>query len=140
MEKMEIRSEQKTKILTLRKTLGKLWKPLVGVNICAIGFVAVFPIVELNVNCPPALTSPYWNTLCLQTKTLLWHSVYELSLRVADDYPPMIWENDGFDRTLNNVKNLFIALEILVAYKIASKLKQKKYQEHSSNSYSSDTI
>lgn len=137
---MEIISETKRTILTLRKTLGKLWKPLVGVNICAIGFVAVFPIVELNVNCPPAITSPYWNTVCLQTKNLLWHSVYELSLKVADDYPPMIWENDGLDRTLNNIKSLFIALEILVAYKIASKLKQKKYQEHSSNSYSSDTI
>ena len=96
--------------MTLRKTLGKLWKPLVGVNICAIGFVAVFPIVELNVNCPPAITSPYWNTLCLQTKNLLWHSVYELSLKVADDYPPMIWENDGLDRTLNNIKSLFIFL------------------------------
>ena len=131
---MEIISETKRTILTLRKTLGKLWKPLVGVNICAIGFVAVFPIVELNVNCPPAITSPYWNTVCLQTKNLLWHSVYELSLKVADDYPPMIWENDGLDRTLNNIKSLFIALEILVAYKIASKLKQKKYQEHSSNS------
>jgi hypothetical protein len=94
--------------MTLRKTLGKLWKPLVGVNICAIGFVAVFPIVELNVNCPPAITSPYWNTLCLQTKNLLWHSVYELSLKVADDYPPMIWENDGLDRTLNNIKSLLL--------------------------------
>ena len=58
---------------------------LLGTCLVIFGFVAMYPMVEYNVNCPMAATDPDGHNSCLWVKGMLWEAVVIFSLGLDGD-------------------------------------------------------
>jgi len=69
-----------TKVATNKKS-----DVVLGTCMALFIFIALYPMVEYNVNCPMAATDPDGNESCIMFKGMLWEAVSLISLGLDGD-------------------------------------------------------
>ena len=69
-----------TKVATNKKS-----DVVLGTCMALFIFIALYPMVEYNVNCPMAATDPDGNESCIYLKGMLWEAVSLISLGLDGD-------------------------------------------------------
>ena len=98
-----------TKVATNKKS-----NVVLGTCMALFIFIALYPMVEYNVNCPMAATDPDGHNSCLWTKGMLWNVVALISLGLEGDGAALSESID--EQHSRNVVPILVTMVMIMFY------------------------